>query len=137
EEDGIRDKLVTGVQTCALPISGTKVALTVFRNSAAEPHDVTLVREVIKGDAVTSKKLPGGDAYVRVASFASGAAASIRKQIDTQKQAGAAAVLIDLRGTADGALDEGIAAAKLFLKPGTTVAIRAGRGPEKTTVTAA
>src|SRR5229473_4951547 len=26
-EDGIRDKLVTGVQTCALPISGERVAL--------------------------------------------------------------------------------------------------------------
>src|SRR6266404_6513592 len=25
-EDGIRDKLVTGVQTCALPISGTQVS---------------------------------------------------------------------------------------------------------------
>lgn len=116
---------------------GSKVALMVFRNNVAEPHDVTLVREAIKGDPVTSKKLPGGDAYVRVASFAAGAAASIRRQIDVQKQAGAAAVIVDLRGTADGPLDEGIAAAKLFLKPGTTVAIRAGRGPDRTKTTAA
>src|SRR5205823_11309728 len=28
-EDGIRDKLVTGVQTCALPISGVMVAVLV------------------------------------------------------------------------------------------------------------
>src|SRR2546423_137683 len=27
-EDGIRDKLVTGVQTCALPISGEKVQVS-------------------------------------------------------------------------------------------------------------
>src|SRR5207249_7025228 len=33
-EDGIRDRNVTGVQTCALPISGPQV-----RGRAARPHD--------------------------------------------------------------------------------------------------
>src|SRR2546430_12289424 len=36
-EDGIRDLTVTGVQTCALPIS--MPALSVKRISAAEPND--------------------------------------------------------------------------------------------------
>ena len=30
-EDGIRDKLVTGVQTCALPISKTKIPQVVSK----------------------------------------------------------------------------------------------------------
>src|SRR5256714_12635549 len=34
-EDGIRDKLVTGVQTCALPISVARTAATLF---AASPR---------------------------------------------------------------------------------------------------
>src|SRR2546425_8393429 len=42
-EDGIRDKLVTGVQTCALPISsGGEGRIVVLRNRGAEGfEDVT------------------------------------------------------------------------------------------------
>src|SRR2546427_1533431 len=53
-EDGIRDLTVTGVQTCALPISGKRRAAreTLFRANAIDnlelftdrPYDVPLVR---------------------------------------------------------------------------------------------
>src|SRR5258708_25796663 len=36
-EDGIRDDLVTGVQTCALPISPTIKAVKVHMHNAASP----------------------------------------------------------------------------------------------------
>src|SRR5205823_10784025 len=42
-EDGIRDKLVTGVQTCALPISG-KIPLPDFMSRAAGESGVTQSR---------------------------------------------------------------------------------------------
>src|SRR3989441_11909444 len=35
-EDGIRDKLVTGVQTCALPISESQVLATLYRTITPE-----------------------------------------------------------------------------------------------------
>jgi membrane-associated phospholipid phosphatase len=64
-----------------------------------------LVREAAKGELATSKRLPGGEGYVRVVSFAPGAAAAIRKQIDAVRQAGATSAVIDLRGIADGKHD--------------------------------
>jgi len=114
---------------------GSKVQLTILRGNAAEPHVVDLVREAPSGPLVTSKRLPSGDGYVRVVSFGTGAAAELRKQIDAVRQTGASSAVIDLRGTADGTPEEGIAAARHFVKTG-TLATRAGRGPERTTITA-
>src|SRR4026208_2147241 len=51
---------------------GTKVTLTVIRGSAADPHDVVLVREKASGPAVTSKLIGTDIGYLRVASFKNG-----------------------------------------------------------------
>jgi len=115
---------------------GSKIQLTVLRGNAAEPHVVDLVREAPKGDLVTSRRLPGGEGYIRVVSFESGAAAAIRKQIDAVRQAGATSAIIDVRGIADGTVDEGIAAARHFVKSG-PLATRAGRAPADKTITSA
>jgi carboxyl-terminal processing protease len=111
---------------------GSKVTLVVFRSSAADPHTVPLVREVIKEERVTARRLPGGEGYVRVASFTTETAADLRKQIASLDKAAAAGLVIDLRGTADGTPADGAQAARLFLKAGTTVATRATRGDERT-----
>jgi carboxyl-terminal processing protease len=116
---------------------GSKVTLSVFRGSAVEPREFALVREARPAEMVSGKRLAGGEGYVRVSSFDAGAAKGIRQQIDTLRQAGATGALIDLRGTAGGSIDEGIAAARLFVKSG-TLAIRAGHAPtDKTTIAAA
>src|ERR1041384_8478174 len=44
EEEGIRDKLVTGVQTCALPISDRNTALEPVQQSAVPQTRVRLPR---------------------------------------------------------------------------------------------
>jgi carboxyl-terminal processing protease len=115
---------------------GSKVALLVIRGNAAEPRPIELTRAAIAADLVTGKRLAGGEPYVRVASFAPGAAAAIGAQIAALKIAAPGGVIVDLRGTADGPIDEGIAAARHFVKTG-TLATRGGRAPAKTTITAA
>ena len=105
---------------------GTKITLTVIRGSAAEPHDVVLVREKASGPAVTSRMIGTDIGYLRVATFRAGAAEELRKQSLELAHSGAKALLIDLRRTAEGPLDNGIAAARAFVKSGTLV-IKAGR----------
>lgn len=114
---------------------GTKVELIVLRGSAVEPHTVSLVREAPKAPLVTSKRLASGEGYVRVVSFAAGAAAALRKEIDTLKAAGATSAIIDVRGIADGPISEGIAAARPFVKSG-TLATLGGRNGMKTLTSA-
>jgi carboxyl-terminal processing protease len=110
---------------------GTKVTLTVLRGNAAEPHTVELVREPTQPLPVSSRIVRPGLGVVRVPSFGPHAPAQIREQFAAVRKQGADQVLIDLRGSAEGALDDGIAAARLFVSKGVlaTRASRAGKVP--------
>ncbi len=110
---------------------GSKVMLTVIRGNAAEPHELTLIREKPPITAVTGHMVAGGDiGYVRVASFRNGAVEQLKKQVADLSHAGAKSLIVDVRHTAEGAYDNGIAAARLFVKSGTLV-IKAGRETDK------
>ncbi|MEZ5318211.1 MAG: S41 family peptidase [Vicinamibacterales bacterium] len=113
---------------------GTTVSLLVIRDNAADPHEITLTREVPKTDLAVGRTLAGGEAYVRVHSFAPGATAAIRKAVDGLKPKGG--VILDLRDVADGPASEAIAAARLFVGTG-TIATLAERGDARTETKAA
>lgn len=108
---------------------GSTVTLTVLRGNAADPHEVPLVREKASGPAVSSRLIEGTIGYLRVSTFRAGAADELKKAAADLAKHGATSLLIDLRRTAEGPIDSGIAAARLFVKSG-TVAIKAGRAKE-------
>lgn len=107
---------------------GSKVTLTVIRGNAADPHDVALVREKASGSQV-SGKLIGDAGYVRIVAFRAGIAEELRRQVSDLSKAGAKSLIVDIRRTAEGPLENGIAAARLFVKSG-TLAYKAGREAE-------
>ena len=98
---------------------GSTVSLLVIRGNAAEPHEVTVVREAPRTERAAGRLLDTGEAYVRVSSFESGAAAALRQAITALGPAATSrGVIIDVRDTADGPEAEGIAAARLFVRQG-------------------
>lgn len=111
---------------------GTSVTLTVIRGNAAEPHEITLTREKAAPPLVSSRTMDGGIGYVRAISFRNGAVEELRRHVADLKSTGAQTLLIDLRGTAEGPYENGLEAARLFVKSG-TLAIKAGRdkGPRE------
>ena len=116
---------------------GTKVTLAVLRGNAAEPHTLEIVREDLPAIAVRSRLVPGsGVGYLRVAEFGKTTADQIRSEVASLTKSGATHLAIDLRGTAFGDLDAGIAAARLFVKNG-TLAYRQERSKAKDPITAA
>jgi carboxyl-terminal processing protease len=115
---------------------GSKVELVVLRGNAAEPHTVTLTREVPTGQSVTTTRLPSGVSLVRVSSFAEGTATALATVFDGLQKSGVSGAVIDLRGTANGPMEEGIAAARLFVKSG-TIAVRSERNQPNVTTSAA
>ena len=115
---------------------GTKVHLTVIRGNAAEPHEMDLVREDLPALPVKSRIAAPGIGYLRVAEFGKTTADQIKSEIASVSKAGAKSVIIDLRGTAFGDVDAGLAAARLFVKNGVLV-YRQDRGKEKEAVSAA
>jgi carboxyl-terminal processing protease len=109
---------------------GSKVSLLVIRGNAADPHVVDLVRERVAGPEVTTRMANGTTGYIRVLQFSSESATRIKQAVDALAKTGATRYVIDLRGTSRGDLDEGIAAARLFVKGG-TLGVRLGRADRK------
>jgi carboxyl-terminal processing protease len=123
---------------------GSKVTVVVIRGNAADPHEIALTRvgpstpplNLVTVTPLDGRKTTaGGAVQVRVSSFGAGIVAALKDTFATLQKDGATGAVLDLRAIADGALEDGIAAARLFVKSG-TIAIRAGREPEKTTITA-
>jgi carboxyl-terminal processing protease len=105
---------------------GSKVTLTVIRGNAADPHEVVLVREKSAAVAVSSRLIGSDVGYIRVATFRNGVPEELRKHAADVTKAGAKALVIDIRRTAEGPLENGHAAARAFVKSG-TLGIKAGR----------
>lgn len=131
-----RDTTVYEGQRLLRGRAGTKVHLTVIRGNAAEPHEMDLVREELPVLSVKSKIAAPGVGYLRIAEFGKTTADQIKSEIASVTRAGAKSVIIDLRGTAFGDVDSGLAASRLFVKSGVLV-YRQDRGKEKEAVSAA
>jgi carboxyl-terminal processing protease len=114
--------------------AGSKVSLLVIRGNAADPHVVDLVRERVTTPEVTSRMADGTTGYVRIAEFSKQTPALVKQNLDTLGKS-ALRYVIDLRGTARGDIDDGIATARLFVKSG-NLAIRQSKGDQREPVLA-
>ncbi len=114
---------------------GSKVSLVVIRGNLVDPHTVDVAREVPAGLDVTSRMVDGTIGYVRIAGFGPDAAKAVSSAAAELSKAGAKSLLVDVRETATGSYDAGIAVAKLFLATG-TIALKDVRGEARQTFAA-
>ena len=131
-----RDSTVYEGQRLLRGKAGTKVRLTVLRGNAAEPHDLELGREDLPAAPVKSRLAAPGLGYLRVAEFTKATSDQLKAEVASLSKAGATRLILDLRGTAFGETDTGLAAARLFVKSG-VLTYRQDRGKEKEAVSAA
>ena len=116
---------------------GSTVRLSLLRGNTSEPYDVELVREALRGPTVTTRMLPDGVGYLRVAAFPAGVSAKIERAARQLAADGAARLLVDIRNCAGGVFDEGIAAARLFVATGTLLRREeTGGDPQETRIEA-
>jgi carboxyl-terminal processing protease len=116
--------------------AGSKVTLAVLRGNAADPHQVELVREALAAAAPRGRVVPPGVGYLRIAEFGKSTPDQVRQEIGQLTKAGATRLVLDLRGTAFGDIETGLATARLFVSSG-TLAYRQERGKAKEAVAAA
>jgi carboxyl-terminal processing protease len=109
---------------------GSKVMLLVIRGNAADPHEVPLTREKPTGGELTSRMADASTGYIHMAEFGSDAPARLKQTFDSLAKSGATRYIIDLRGTARGDIDDGIAASRLFVKSG-TLTVRQTKGAKE------
>ena len=99
--------------------SGSTVELTILRGNSTEPTELELVREPIGGAAEISGRIVSpGVGYVRIAAFGPDVAAQITAMVAELARVGARQLVIDVRAAAEGSLDTGLDAARLFVSSG-------------------
>ena len=108
---------------------GSKVALTIIRGNAADPHVVTLTREALAPADVTSRVATPGIGYVRVPAIGPRTADQVKSHVAELSKSGATKLVIDVRHTASGTYDQGLALARLFVAKG-TLAVRETKGAQ-------
>jgi carboxyl-terminal processing protease len=115
--------------------AGTRVALLVIRGNAADPHEVELVRERTTTPELTSRMADATTGLIRIVEFSKETPTRVRQAVDALAKQKATRYVVDLRGTARGDLDDGLAAARLFVKSG-TLGIKQAKGDVRETVAA-
>ncbi|HVQ37153.1 MAG TPA: S41 family peptidase [Pyrinomonadaceae bacterium] len=97
--------------------SGSEVKLRVLRANA-KPLTLAVKRSSFRAPAAEARIEPGKIGVLRVNSFAAGEAADARARVMDLIKQGAQKIVVDLRGTAGGSIDEAVAVANLFIKDG-------------------
>jgi carboxyl-terminal processing protease len=105
--------------------AGSEVKLRILRANT-RPLTVAVKRGAFRAPAAEGRMEAGRIGVLRVNSFATGEAADARARVQDLIKQGAQKLVIDLRGTAGGSIDEAVAVANLFIKDG-TIAQTSGR----------
>ncbi len=117
-------------------LPGTSVTLSLLREGAPSPFDVTLSREIVQVDPVAVQHLKTGSGndvlMLRLDSFSVKSYNRLRAEIEkikTGTKSRTDGIILDLRSNPGGLLDQAIKISKLFLKEGAIVTVK-GRETE-------
>ncbi len=105
---------------------GTKITLTILRESEPDPFDVELTRAIVRLSSVKRQSLSDEIGYLRITQFQIATAENFRKQLNQllQKE-NFGGLILDLRNNPGGLLTSAISIADVFVKEGTIVSTRA------------
>lgn len=112
---------------------GTPVTVRIRREGRDEALVLTITREIIHVEAVTTRVLPDRSVYIRIRSFQETATDEVRRALDaavasTASAGGVTGVLLDMRGNPGGLLDEAVRISDEFLEAGVIVSTRGRDG---------
>ncbi|HEY8187401.1 MAG TPA: S41 family peptidase [Pyrinomonadaceae bacterium] len=97
--------------------AGSEVKLRILRANA-RPLTLAVKRSAFRAPAAEARMEAGRIGVLRINSFAQGEAADARARLQDLIKQGAQKMVVDIRGTAGGSLDEAVAVANLFIKDG-------------------
>jgi carboxyl-terminal processing protease len=132
---------IKGIATRDMPLAyanlllegepGSTVELTVVRMRHPEPQKIKLVRAESSYPPVTSRMMPNQIGYIKPETLAPGKAKEAAAALQKLQKDGAQKLVLDLRNSAVGPVEEGVAFANLFLDKGTITYLQGQRVPRK------
>jgi carboxyl-terminal processing protease len=102
---------------------GTKVTLTIARDSAALPAAITITRAKIHQLSVYEKMLPGKIGYIALTVFGRDTGDELNAALDRLQKQGARALVLDLRDNGGGYLEAAVAVSSKFIPSGPIVSV--------------
>lgn len=111
---------------------GTDIELTIIRDEADKPLNITVTRDIIKVQSVRSRILEPGYGYVRISQFQSHTGEDAREAIETLKSESdneLKGIILDLRNNPGGVLSAAVSVSDIFLEDGLIVYTE-GRGDD-------
>jgi carboxyl-terminal processing protease len=111
---------------------GSKIRITIMRESFEKPQEFTMLREIIKVKSVKSSTLEDGYAYVRIAQFQERTADDLERaleQLRLKNGGSLRGLILDLRNNPGGLLDQAVKVSDVFL-PGGLIVYTKGREEE-------
>jgi carboxyl-terminal processing protease len=106
---------------------GTAVTLRVLHLGETTPVDVTITRASVDVPSVTWRVLSDATALVRISSFDDDTGTELEEALRAAQEAGARAIVLDLRNNPGGFLTEAVKSASQFLPSGSTILIETDR----------
>jgi carboxyl-terminal processing protease len=110
---------------------GTPVDFRVLHQG--QSRKVTLTRAKLAQPAIESRVEEPTIGYIKITSLADGKAAEVKGQLNDLISKGAQKIVLDLRGSANGRIQEGVAVANLFIGSGKFARV-IGKGDKETQV---
>ncbi len=102
---------------------GTKVKIGIIRVGAAEPIEISLVREIIKANPV-KHHVYQDIGYIRIASFSGQTSEAVAKAIKDMGKSKIKGYVLDLRNNPGGLLEQSVYVSDLFLDKGIIVSAK-------------
>jgi carboxyl-terminal processing protease len=107
---------------------GTKVTVTIAREGAREPFDVSLVREVIQVQSIKSQELEPGIGYIRIRQFQERTAPDLVAAVEKFDKTGRlGGLIVDVRNNPGGLLSAAVEVSEEFLGDGKLIVYTEGR----------
>lgn len=122
--------LMEAVQKMRGP-KGTKVTLTVERESSKTPLQFTLIRDTIKIQSVRSRVLDERIGYVRISQFQEATAEDLGGKLAELKEKNIQGLILDLRNNPGGLLSAAVGVSEQFLESDKLVVSIKGRDGRK------
>ncbi len=97
--------------------AGSEVKLRILRANS-RPLTLTVKRGSFRAPSAEARMEAGRIGVLKINSFAHGEAADARARVQDLHRQGATKIVLDLRGTAGGNIDEAVAVANIFIKEG-------------------
>lgn len=112
--------------------AGSTVVLTIWRESADAPFDVSITRARITIDSATGEMLEGDIAYFQVTTFGSNTMPELEAALDELMSQNPKAIILDLRNNGGGYLETSVDVTSQFLSEGVVLYEQYGDGRRTT-----